>query len=254
MPATHLGQIDLYSPGAQTIIDATSGISLTRLRTMPAAAAYDLNAHPAIGSTITHLNSTLTLRKISLRTQEGEMVDCAYDYANSAELSNPNTDPGGGSGEITGAGAESYSLDISLEAVSVLRWGFRKYAIARDDKRVLAAMLQLGPIDADGNQLRRFLSGDTDAELIADKIEDGKVSLLSPVYVWKVRRTGASWNITNPIGKIGTPPGPVPTLPGGGNWLFMGATASGLVNRAAEMELTWQSSIADDTWDADFYS
>lgn len=250
MAATLLGLIDTYAPGAQTEIDAVTGITLVRNRTLTASEAYDLNAHPAIGSAISHLNSTLTLRKISLRTVEGGMVEAAYNYANSAELSNPNTDPAGGVG--IGGAAESYDLDVSLEAVSVLRWGFAKYTISRADQRVLAAMVQFGPLDTDGNQIRRFLSGDTDADTIANKIEDGEISVLSPVYVWRVRRTGASWNISYRIGKISQPPGPAPAIDG--NWLFMGATASGLENRAAEMQLTWQSSIAGDSWDSDFYA
>ena len=254
MSATHLGIITQYAPGSQTEIGFNGGAPHTRTikRTMEKRLAHDIANHPTGG--VIDCGLVFTLAKITIVDNEGDMSDVTYTYGVPVLTSDPNasaTESGLYGGRVGSAVTEFYESDRTLETVSILR--HKRYrTLASADLRILAEMIQLGPVDENGIARRTGLTGTDRAEECADKIEAGTVSYLAAKHIWRKRITGGKWN-TNPrkLGKIDTPPGPVPDIDG--NWLYMGSNISGWDGGTFETVHTWESSPEGDTWDADLY-
>lgn len=254
MSATHLGLINIASPGRTIEVTDNSGITHVIPRTMKTSEALDPANHPSMGSLVTILGNTLSLRGYTIALREGDIAEVAYRYGNAVQNSDPGN-PGGGSLLFPGINGspitEFYEIDSTLESLSILRHP-RYQTLASADLRVLSTMIQLGPLDANGNPRRNELSGTGRAEECADKIEAGTISYLAPKYTWRYRKLGGGWSIGYSIGKISTPAGPAPNI--NGNWLFMGATGNGWQGGTFENTFTWESSPIGDKWDEDLYS
>lgn len=253
MAATQLGKIATPTVGRTIDVSDQGGVTHTVPVIMKTESALDPASHPALGTALQILGNTLTLRGYSIALQEGNIAEVQYRYGNAVENSDPNAPspipgyPGNVGTPIT----DFYDLESSLESVSILRHP-RYQSLASEDLRILGMMIQLGPLDADGNARRDGLVSSRGEEC-ADKIEGGTVSYLAPKYIWRYRRLGGSWSVPYPIGKKSNPPGPAPGL-GSSNWLFMGSTANGWVGGTFETTYVWESSPAGDVWDNDLYS
>ena len=253
MSATHLGLINTASPGRTIEVTDNSGITHVIPKTMTTSEALDPASHPFMGSMVTILGNTLSLRGYSIALREGDLAEVSYRYGNAVQNSDP-TNPGAGiifPGVSGSPITDFYDLDSTLESLSIVRHP-RYQTLASNDLRVLGMMIQLGPLDADGNARREGLSGTQRAEECANKIEAGTISYLAPKYIWRYRKLGGSWSAPYALGKIGTPVGPAPNIVG--NWLYMGAAATGWQGGAFETTYTWESSPAGDEWDNDLYS
>lgn len=253
MAATQLGTITQTAPGATTEYSA-DGITHTVIKTMPKEIAETRSNHPSFGSTLNVQDAVVRLASFSITYEPGELAVVTYRYVGNdgGNTADPNN---GQSGMPVGA-QESYELDVSLEQQSILRWAVVKYPnISIADLGVLRVMVQNGLKDSNGADVRNQLSAQaagSGAEIVADLIQEGVTSFLAPVYVWRRRRSSASWQPADTIGKISTPVGPYPNTQGI-NWLYMGATASGAGQTADQLTDTWQSSPSGDTWNRYIY-
>lgn len=254
MPATHLGLVTTTVPGRTIEVNDQGGITHMVPQTMPHAAALDPATHPQLGTALSIMGSTLTLRGYSIALREDGLAEVQYRYGNAIANDNPNAPtigvpsyPGRAGTPLT----EFYDLDASLESLSLLRHP-RYQTLASADLRVLGMMIQLGPLNSDGSSRRAELSGTERAEECADKIEAGTTSYLAPKFIWRYRRLGSAWQSPWPIGKISNPPGPAPSVTNG-NWLYMGASGAGWEGGAFEITHTWESSPLGDTWDTQLY-
>lgn len=253
MAATQLGTIAQTAPGATTEYSA-DGITHNVIKTMEKAVAETRSNHPQFGSTLNVQDAVVRLASFSITYEPGELAVVNYRYVGN---DGGNTaDPNNGQVGLPIGPSESYELDVSLEQQSILRWAALKYPnISIADLGVLRTMIQNGLKDANGSEVRNQLSAQasaTGAETVADKIQEGVTSYLAPVYVWRRKRSSASWQPAANIGRISTPIGPYPNIQGI-NWLYMGATASGTGQTADQLTDTWQSSPFGDTWDTDIY-
>lgn len=254
MAATQLGTIAQTAPGATTEYSA-DGITHNVIKTMEKAVAETRSNHPQFGSTLNVQDAVVRLASFSITYEPGELAVVNYRYVGNdgGNTADPNN---GVTGAVGIGGQESYELDVSLEQQSILRWAVIKYPnISLADLGVLRIMIQNGLKDANGSEVRNQLSAQASssgADIVADKIQEGVTSYLAPVYVWRRRRSSASWQPAATIGRISTPIGPYPNIEGI-NWLYMGATASGTGQTADQLTDTWQSSPSGDTWDSYIY-
>lgn len=257
MSATHLGLVTTNGPGRTIEVNDQNGITHMVPRTMPHAAALDPATHPALGTVISIMGARLALRGYSITLLAEGVAEVQYRYGNSIDNSDANapiTIDGVPlySGRAGSALTEFYDLDTSLESISILRHP-RYQTLASADLRILAAMIQLGPLDANNQPRRSGLTGTDRAEECADKIEAGTITYLAPKYVWRFRKIGGPWNAGGyTLGKVSNPPGPVPNI-GESNWLYMGRQAGGWDGGVFESVHVWESSPQGDTWDADLY-
>lgn len=257
MSAKQIGRMTIESPNATIDVSEDAGISHVVPKTMPRAMALDPATHPALRSGLNVMGSFVYLKGYSIRLVEGDLAEVEYRYGQSIDTSDPGADPieptPGGTGMYPGRPntplSEFYEVETTLEQLSILRHPAYQ-GVSAADKRILAMMIQLGPIDDDGNARSTALSGSTAKEAGA-KIESGIVSYLAPKYVWRYRKLGGSWTAPGQPGKIMNPPGPAPTIQG--NWLFMGTNANGWAGGVFEITQVWESSPRGDSWDEDLY-
>jgi hypothetical protein len=256
MTSTQLGVIKTQTPEGTTSITA-EGLRHTVTRTMPLADAYDVNTHTDASRPINVMDSFVFLQSINITREPGEVAMVTYEYFA------PRVYPVGG---ITGPGSivgpsggqqeqlNRISYSCVLEPVSLLR--HRRYQnLAQEDLRVLAAMIQNGPIDSDGNETRRFLSGDTVAEECANKIEQGKTSYLAPSIVARATYFGGRWNDRRGVSHLGKTDGPPTELPGSSGFDFILASvdADGTNEGVDSYTTVWQSAPNGEEWDRDLY-
>jgi len=254
MAATHLGTINQQGPGATTEYSA-DGLTHTVVVQMTRAMAEVRSNHPAFNSTLNVQDAVVRLVSFTIAYEPGDLATVTYRYTGNdgGNTADPNN---GISGAVGIGSSESYELDVSLEQQSLLRWAIKKHtAMSIEDIAVLRKMIQEGTKNEDGSLVSSELSSNatgSGARAVATKIEkDGITSYLTPVFVWKRKRSTASWQPSGQIGKISQPQGPAPSI--SGNWLYMGSTASGAGNTADAITDTWQSSPLGDKWDEQIY-
>ncbi len=173
----------------------------------------------------------------------------------------PSPEGGGGTGQdpqdpaqSSGAGrpGASYTMGVTMSEEPIL--SHPRYREL--DAAVLAAvrMIMMGrDKDDQGMDLRDKAGAGGGAELLA-KIDRGQTSYFLPRTTWR-QSLVVSWRssagTSGTPGKIGTPPGPSPSLEGGGNWLLNGVTRT-YENGVCRIEREW---IASDEggWDPDIY-
>jgi hypothetical protein len=256
MTASHLGTIKTQTPEGNTSI-TEEGLRHTVTRTMPLADAYDVNTHTDASRPINVMDSTVYLQSINITREAGELASVAYEYFA------PRVYPVGG---ITGPGGvvgpqpssrnlPRFDYDAVVEPISILRLDKFK-RLSKDDLRVLTTMIQSGPMDSEGNAIRRFLSGDTVAEECADLIEDGVVSKLAPSLVVRITHTDKSWGQA-PVGaaKLGDLSAPDSLLTGSGlfDFILTGISASGTADGMDTFTETHQSAPFLENWDRRIY-
>jgi hypothetical protein len=256
MAATQLGVIKTQAPEGTTSI-TEEGLRHTVTRTMPVADAYDVNTHTEASRPLAIMDAIVYLQSINITREAGEIATVAYEYFA------PRVYPVGG---ITGPNGvigpqpsarnlPRYEYDAVVEPVSILRLDkFSK--LSKDDLRVLTTMIQSGPMDSDGNAIRRFLSDDTNAEECADLIEDGVVSKLAPSLVVRITHTDKSWGQA-PVGaaKLGDRSSPDSLLAGSGlfDFILTGISASGTADGMDTFTETHQSAPFGINWDRRIY-
>ena len=256
MTASHLGTIKTQTPEGNTSI-TEEGLRHTVTRTMPLADAYDVNTHTDASRPINVMDSTVYLQSITITREAGELASVTYEYFA------PRVYPVGG---ITGPGGvvgpqpssrnlPRFDYDAVVEPISILRLDKFK-RLSKDDLRVLTTMIQSGPMDSEGNAIRRFLSGDTVAEECADLIEDGVVSKLAPSLVVRITHTDKSWGQA-PVGaaKLGDLSAPDSLLAGSGlfDFILTGISASGTADGMYTFTETHQSAPFLENWDRRIY-
>jgi hypothetical protein len=256
MTASHLGTIKTQTPEGNTSI-TEEGLRHTVTRTMPLADAYDVNTHTDASRPINVMDSTVYLQSITITREAGELASVTYEYFA------PRVYPVGG---ITGPGGvvgpqpssrnlPRFDYDAVVEPISILRLDKFK-RLSKDDLRVLTTMIQSGPMDSEGNAIRRFLSGDTVAEECADLIEDGVVSKLAPSLVVRITHTDKSWGQA-PVGaaKLGDLSAPDSLLAGSGlfDFILTGISASGTADGMDTFTETHQSAPFLENWDRRIY-
>ena len=256
MTASHLGTIKTQTPEGNTSI-TEEGLRHTVTRTMPLADAYDVNTHTDASRPINVMDSTVYLQSINITREAGELASVTYEYFA------PRVYPVGG---ITGPGGvvgpqpssrnlPRFDYDAVVEPISILRLDKFK-RLSKDDLRVLTTMIQSGPMDSEGNAIRRFLSGDTVAEECADLIEDGVVSKLAPSLVVRITHTDKSWGQA-PVGaaKLGDLSAPDSLLAGSGlfDFILTGISASGTADGMDTFTETHQSAPFLENWDRRIY-
>jgi hypothetical protein len=257
MAATQLGVIKTQSPEGNTAI-TSEGVTHTITKTMPVDEAYDINTHTQATFPIEIMDSTLYIQSINIDRQPGQIAQVTYNYKSSAGVFPVGgvTGPGGVVGPQPSArNLPRYEYDAVVEPVSILR--LDKFSrLSRDDLRVLTTMIQSGPMDSDGNAIRRFLSGDTNAEECADLIEDGVVSKLAPSLIVRITHTDKSWGQA-PVGaaKLGDLSSPDSLLAGSGlfDFILTGISASGTADGMDTFTETHQSAPFLDNWDRRIY-
>ncbi len=253
MAATHIGTISTTNPGSTTQVSGTSGVTHVVIKTMSHEDARAPTSHPLLGSSLNVQGSVVTLINYSIVYEPGETAQVTYNYGQAVSSDSPEVQNGSLAypGRLPSSVTEFFELDASMEQKSILR--HPRYAdLSESDKQVLAAMLQMGVLDADGNPRRDDLSASTLAEECANKIESGVTSYLAPKWIWRYRKLNTSWTIPARLGKIANPHGPAPNI--AGNWLFTGVSGNGWEGGALELTATWESSPEGDTWDTDLYS
>lgn len=256
MAATHLGTITSTLPAGSTQIDE-NGMTHTIVRQMSREMARDINTHIDPSSPVNVMDSVLYLRSIAIADEPGDLAQVTYTYFA------PRVYPVGGiggPGSIVGPGttpeeSAKTECDVVLEPVSIIRHP-RYKNLAAADKRVLAAMIQFGPIDSDGNETRRFLSGDSAAEECADKIEDGTLSYLAPSLVVRHTEFSVRWGQEPDVSKLGKRDNSLPqSIRGSGSFDFIlaGVTISGTPDGISSLTKVYQSAPVDVDWDDDLY-
>lgn len=252
MAGTKLGTIKTLIPGAQIQVGRTS-VTYTLPKSMPTADALDPTQHPALGSILVILGNAVALNSITIANEEGGMSTVNYDYVGSTEQpETPATPPDVmGNFKRENATPPRFELDVTSEAISILRAPYFA-GISEADKTVLAAMIQNGPIDSDGNQISRFLSGDARATEASTFIKEGIVSFNASSLVWKEVSYNQKWSsVPKEVGFIFPPPGPVPDIDG--NWILHGLSASGFEDQAETVTRTYLSSLPGETWPTELY-
>jgi hypothetical protein len=253
MSAKQLGIVTIEGPNATVEVNEDSGVTHVIPKTMPRSVALDPATHPPLRTALSVMGSFVYLKGYSIRLVEGDLAEVEYRYGQSIDSSDPTANqpgsemyPGRPATPIT----EFYETENTLETISILRHP-RYKNIGTSDQRILAMMIQLGPIDENGTARSESLEGQLAKECGA-KIEAGVISYLAPKYVWRYRKLGGSWTAPGQPGKIMNPPGPAPNIQG--NWLFMGTNASGWAGGVFEITQVWESSPSGDQWDAQLYS
>ena len=258
MAATHLGTIESTQPTGTTQIDE-NGMTHTIVRQMSRAMARDINTHIAPGKPVTVMDNTLYLRSIGIADEAGDLSQVTYTYFA------PRVYPVGGvcgPDSIIGPGSTTEDsakteIDVVLEPVSIFRHP-RYKNVSAADKRVLAAMVQFGPIDDQGQQTRRFLSSDSAADECADKIEDGTLSYLAPSLVMRHTEFNIRWGQEPDVGsKLGKRDNALPqALKGTGifDFILAGVTISGTPDGINSITRVYQSTPANVDWDTDLYA
>ena len=256
MTASHLGTIKTQTPEGNTSI-TEEGLRHTVTRTMPLADAYDVNTHTDASRPIIVMDSTVYLQSITITREAGELASVTYEYfAPRVYAVGGITGPGGVVGpQPSSRNLPRFDYDAVVEPISILRLDKFK-RLSKDDLRVLTTMIQSGPMDSEGNAIRRFLSGDTVAEECADLIEDGVVSKLAPSLVVRITHTDKSWGQA-PVGaaKLGDLSAPDSLLAGSGlfDFILTGISASGTADGMDTFTETHQSAPFLENWDRRIY-
>ena len=258
MAATHLGTITSTLPAGSTQIDE-NGMTHTIVRQMSREMARDINTHIDPSSPVNVMDSTLYLRSIAIADEPGDLAQVTYTYFA------PRVYPVGGiggPGSIVGPGttpeeSAKTECDVVLEPVSILRHPRYKNRLSASDKRVLAGMIQFGPIDSEGRETRRFLSDSVVAAEVADKIEDGTISYLSPSLVVRHTDFNIRWGQEPDVGsRLGKKDNSLPqAIRGSGSFDFIlaGVTISGTPDGISSVTKVYQSAPVDVDWDDDLY-
>jgi hypothetical protein len=258
MAATQLGLIKTQSPEGNTAI-TSEGVTHTITKTMPVDEAYDINTHTQATFPIEIMDSTLYIQSINIDRQPGQIAVVTYNYKSTAGVF-----PVGG---VTGPSAvvgpqpssrnlPRYEYDAVVEPISILRLSkFDK--LDRADRRVLEAMIQLGPLDDDGVPRRDSLISDTGlAKEAADLIEDGIISKFAPSIVLRITHTDKTWGQA-PVGaaKLGDLSSPDSLLAGSGlfDFILTGISASGNADGMDTFTETHQSAPFAENWDRRIY-
>ena len=251
--ATHLGTITTANPGSVTQVSSTGGVTHSVLKTMSHEEARAPTSHPLLGSSLNIQGSVVTLLNFSIVYDPGEVAQVTYNYGQAVASDSPEVQNGNLAypGRLPSSVTEFFELDASMEQKSILRHP-RYEDLSESDKQVLAAMLQMGVLDAESIARRESLSTSERAQECADKIESGVTSYLAPKWIWRYRKLNTNWSVSGNLGKISNPYGPAPNI--GGNWLFTGVTGNGWDGGALELTATWESSPEGDTWDVDLYN
>jgi hypothetical protein len=252
MPATHRGTVASLQPEATTSISRET-ISHIETVTMKREDAQDRGNLRLLGEFKTVNDITTTLSNIEIRYLPGELAEVQYTYSGGTD--NTQVNPGDLTGAVgIGGSSETWELDVKLRTVSLIR--HPRYATVSDsDKRVLAAMIQFGLIDSEGNEIRRFLSNSGLANQCANLIElEGITSYEAAFY--SLRRTQFnSSDVPLPrIGKISDPGAPAPPIAAGENWLVIGYRGKYAGNKWTELVTEWESSGGGLGWDNGLYS
>lgn len=256
MTSSHLGTIRTQLPEGTTSY-TSDGIRHTIVKTMPVEEAYDINTHIAAGNAIQILDVTLAFAGFEIEREAGEIATVTYSYftPGTTEITVvPGPDSLVGR-SVSPQNLAQYDYDVAVEPVSILR--HPKYKdIAAADKRILATMIQNGPLDSDGNSLRSGLSSDVLAQECATKIENGQSSVLVPALVARVTREGIPWAQSVSASKLGTRDTPNTILPGSSlfDFLLTGLTVSGNENGIGTYTETYQSAPFGEEWDMDLYT
>lgn len=251
MPATHRGTVATLQPEARTTISRET-ITHVEMVTMKREDAQDRGNLRQLGEFKTINDITTTLTSIEIDYQPGEIATVQYTYGGGTD--NTQANPGDITGAVgIGGSSETWELDVKLRPVSIVR--LPKYERVSDaDKKVLAAMIQFGLIDNEGNEIRRFLSSDGLANQCANLIEqEGITSFESPFYTLRRTRINSSANPPSNIGKIDDPGSPAPPLSDGENWLLVGARGKYAGNKWIELITEWESSGGGRPWNTTVY-
>jgi len=252
MAASQLGQVINTQPGSSTTITTGKKFDVvhTVVREMPASMAQRwVTQHPNYAAVLTVNDVLVRHTDTSISYDVGNMATVTYTYTpNKTGSGGSSTESPGSMPGFSGGGVDAfYDLEVATEAVSILR--FKKYQdIDEAEKRVLGKMIQIGPLDENGNALKNQITSDLGLEC-ATKIENGIISFEAPCYIWRETKSEGGTSAGN-VGKISTPPGPIPSV-GSGNWLYMGGHGKWADNYLVEVTRIWKSSIYDDPWDSD---
>lgn len=188
----------------------------------------------------------LTLRRYTA-TRSGGGVRTLTLYYEAEQV----TDNNSGEDSTQSSVPTTYDIDITLNEEPLL--AHKNYISLEDaEKDALLLIFQGQEQNASGEKLADLIVSPIGQQALS-KYRKGITHTREPSIIWSERRTVDTLSSLNSIGKISAPPGPVPVVSGGRNWLYIGLQGSQSEEaKKWTVHSKWELS-GSNGWDADLY-